>query len=47
LKASRLNIGRPCLIVVAPVWRIVVREITTGQRFQNVCVKTPKWFRRG
>src|SRR5258708_3116954 len=42
---SELNIVVPCLCPVAPV-RHVVNWISTGQRFQNVCVKGAKWFRR-
>jgi hypothetical protein len=36
----------PCWIALAPVRRDVGR-ITKGQRFQELCVETPKWFRQG
>src|SRR5260370_30075490 len=45
LNASGLNIGRPCLIAIAPVRRVVV-AIGMGRKFQDVCVKHEKWFRR-
>src|SRR5260370_15576230 len=45
LNASGLNIGRPCLIAIAPVRRVVV-AIAMGRKFQDVCVKHEKWFRR-
>ena len=45
--ASRLNIGRPLSDRPrAPVRRVVAASFT-GQRFQELCVKTPKWFHPG
>ena len=48
---SRLNIVVPCFLKsVCPPRRsfgALLAQISTGQGFQNVCVRAAKWFRRG
>jgi hypothetical protein len=46
LNVSRLNIATPLSDFFALIRR-VVNGISTGQRFQDVCAKAAKRFRRG
>ena len=41
------NIVDPCFGAHARQFRRVVGQTITGQAFQDVCTKPPKWFHRG
>jgi hypothetical protein len=43
---NELNIGRPLFYAQSRRFRRVVGERCTGEPFQDICTKSPKWFRR-
>jgi hypothetical protein len=44
LSLNELSIDRPLLLDVAPFLG-AVGETSTDQAFQDICTKSPKWFR--
>jgi hypothetical protein len=43
---NELNIGRPLFYALSRRFRRIVGETCTGEPFQDICTKSPKWFRR-